>query len=409
MMNLMTRALALVCLGLCVGTASAQTAAGTSTTTCSQNGTVLTCTTSTTVTLPSGVNLTPASGVTQFGLTGSASGPSCTGVTANPSSVAAGGLTAVALVTSCPSGNYTYTWASPVSSSTSTASIIPNLSAGTPSATYSVTVCFAANANACNTYSTTVTLIAATPTLSGCVVTPSTTTVNQGTTPILSATCSAGTGSGSGVSYAWKKNGSSIAGATLPTYQLTVTDTASAGTATYSVDISNNAPSTAQASAIVTVQSVVLGGTDYCPNTPVRTTINAGSSVTGLVSSDYVGSFSAGDNFVIQLDVAGSDTTLGRQLAYLNFSDAGSNRGGRYVTISQNKCDYTSSAQWVTSNFLGQTTPQNAASKTVGLNDANSSAPVKLTTGRWFINVQNVVGYCPSNYSCNIVLNWSNN
>lgn len=404
----MTRALALVFVGLCSVPTFAQSATGTSGTTCTQSGTVLTCTTSTIVTLPSGVNLTSASGVTQFGLTGTGpTGPACTGLTASPSSVAAGGGTAVLLVVSCPTGSYTYVWTGGNASSStgSSASDVPNLSASNTSQLYTVNVCLASNASACSAYQTTVTLISSTPALSSCTVSPSSTSVVQGGSTTLNASCATGTGSGSGVQYVWTRNGTQVG--TGPSYTLTTNDTATAGSYTYSVAISNNAPSNANASSSVTVTAVV-GSNDYCPNVPVRTFIDASSPYSRVISSDFVGSFTAGDNFVIRLNVTGSDTTLGRQAVLLNFSDIGSNRGGRYVTISQSKCDFTSGAKWVSGYLNGTATPQNAASKTISLNDAGTAAQLRLTTGTWYINVQNVVGSCPSNVSCHVVVDWAN-
>lgn len=405
----MTRALALVFIGLCSTSTTAQTATGTSGTTCTQSGNVLTCTSSTIVTLPSGVNLTSASGVTQFGLTGnSPTGPACTGLTANPSSVAAGGGTQVVLSVACPQGSYTYAWTGGGTASATGAATtdFPNLSVSNTSQLYQVTVCLASNANACNVYQTTVTLIASTPALSSCSVSPSSTSVTQGGTTTLTASCATGTGSGSGVQYVWTRNGTQVG--TGQSYQLTANDTATVGVYTFAVAITNNAPSNASASSSVTVTASVPGATDYCPSVPIRTTIDASSPYARVISSDFVGTFSAGDNFIIKLNVTAADSTIGRQSVLMNFSDIGSNRGGRYVTISQSKCDFTSGAKWVSSYLNGTATPQNAASKSISLNDSGTPAQIRLTTGTWYINVQNVVGSCPSNVSCHVVVDWAN-
>ena len=409
-MNLMTRALALVCIAMCAATVSAQTATGTSGTTCVQNGTVLTCTTSTTVTLPSGVSLTPATGATQFGLVGSGpTGPACTAFTASPSTVTPGVATAILLSVACPAGSYTYSWASPVVATGASTTTALTLAANTSQA-YSVTVCLASNANACNTYSTTVTTTGGTtPTLSSCAISPPSATVNQGATTQLTASCATGTGAGSGVTYQWTRNGSTIAGAQSQSYQLTSTDTASTGTFTYGVTINNNAPSQATPTASVTVNPVVVVN-DGCPNVPVRATIEASSPYAHLYTSDFIGSFTAGDNFVVQLNVSGADSTAGRYLAQVTFADFGATRGGRYVTVSQNKCDYTANAKWVSAynTATGVATPQNSAAKSVSLNEPSSGANIKLTPGTWYINVQNVVGSCPSNVSCHAIVEWYN-
>jgi hypothetical protein len=203
----------------------------------------------------------------------------------------------------------------------------------------------------------------------------------------------------------WTRNGTQVG--TGQSYQLTANDTATTGVYTFAVAVTNNAPSNASASSSVTVTSS-SSSTDYCPNSPVRATINASSPYARVDSSDLVGSFTAGENFVVKLNVSSADSTIGRQAVLMSFSDSGANRGGRYVTISQSKCDYTSGAKWVTAYNNGQPTPQNAASKTLSLNDASTAAQLRLTTGTWYINVQNVVGSCPSNVSCHVFMDWAN-
>ncbi len=409
-MKILIRMAALIAATLCVTNSIGQTASGTSTTSCTQNGTVMTCTTATTVNLPSGVNLQSGSGLGQFGLSGTSSGPACTSLSASPSAVAAGGGTTVVLSVACPSGSYTYAWASPAAPASGAATTdTPNLSAQTPSQDYSVTVCLAAAPTSCNTYTTSVVLLGGTSSLSSCSVSPSSTSVSTGATPVLNATClpAAATGANSGVTYAWKRNGSTISGANGASYQLTTSDTSAAGSSTYQVTVANNAPSTQSASSTVTV-TASQSGTDYCPTIPVRDTFSASSAYTRFKSTDYVTNFLAGENFVIKLDVTAGDSTAFTQNALMNFSDLGSTRGGRYVTISQNKCDFTSTAKWVSGYFLGSPIAQNSASKQISLNNPSGTAPIALTTGTWYINIKNVIGSCPSNTSCHVVLDWSN-
>jgi hypothetical protein len=209
------------------------------------------------------------------------------------------------------------------------------------------------------------------------------------------------------VQYVWTRNGTQVG--TGQSYQLTANDTATVGTYTFTAAITNNASSqnSASASSSVTV-TAASSSNDYCPSVPIRATIDASSPYSRVISSDLVGSFTAGDNFIIKLNVTASDSTVGRQAVLMNFSDIGTNRGGRYVTISQSKCDYTSGAKWVSSYLNGTPTPANAASKTISLNDAGTPAQLRLTTGTWYINVQNVVGSCPSNVSCHVVVDWAN-
>jgi len=305
-----------------VSTSSAQIANGTSTTTCTQSGTGLVCTTSTSVALPSGVNLTTGNGFAQFELTGSV-GP--------------------------------------------------------------------------------------TPALSGCSITPAAPSVPQGSTKTLSVSCAAGTGSGSGVTYSWARNGNPIAGAYQSTYQVTSGETSLPGQSVYAVTVSNNVPSQAVVVTTLTITPVITV-VDYCPASPVRSVIEASSPYSHLYTSDFVGSFVSGDNFVIQLNVSTADSTVGRYLAQITYADFGASRGGRLVTVSQNKCDYTSTAKWVSSyNYVtGTALPQNGGSKSVSLNEPTSTATIKLTPGVWYINIQDAPGYCPVNVSCHAILEWYN-
>jgi hypothetical protein len=174
------------------------------------------------------------------------------------------------------------------------------------------------------------------------------------------------------------------------------------------VQISNALPSTLPAGASVTVTPAVSGTTDGCPGTPVRLTINAAEPYRKIYTSDYTSSLSAGANFVVQFQVSANDTTAGRFLAQLGFVDFGAVRGGRYVTFSQNKCDYTDAAQWVSPNYSGFKTAVNAGTVSVVLGSDARSADVRLTPGTWYLNVQNVVGSCPSNVSCHVAIEWAN-
>lgn len=387
----------------------AQSANGISNTSCSQASSTLVCTTTTTVNLPSGTNLTGMTLPQSAGV----SGPGCTGLSASPSTVSSGVATAVLLsVNGCPTTNsYTYTWAAPVASATgSSTTHAVTLSTNNPSQNYSVTVCLASNANACATYSATVNVQSTVviPSLSGCAINPPSASVAVGGTTSLSATCFAGTGVGSGVIYQWYRNNVAIGGAASSTYNVTATDTAAAGSSTYAVQIANGAPSSVVVSAVVTANASGGGGPDLCPNDPIRVVINASEAYRRFYTSDYVGNFVAGQNFVVALDVTGGDTTVGRQLATAGFADFGATRGGRYATVSRTKCDYTDNAQWISSNFFGTKTPANGAAASVGLNGETRYADIILTTGRWYINIQNVVGSCPSNVSCHAVVQWSN-
>ena len=406
LMNKLMRTICLLGIVFAAPLASAQSASGVSNTNCSQSSNTLVCTTITSVTLPSGVNL---SGMTLP--QGSVpSGPGCTSLTASPAIIPADVATAVLLtVNGCPtSASYTYTWGAPVASATGASTThAVTLSAGNPSQAYSVTVCLASNANSCATYSTSVNVqsTVVVPALSGCIVTPSSSSISVGGTTSLFASCLSGTGSGSNVTYQWLKNNVTIIGATSAAYNVTANDTASSGTVTYSVLVSNSAPSSLVASATVTASSA---SADNCPASPVRVAINASEAFRRFYTYEIVGSFTAGENFVVQIDVTSANTTIGRQLAGIAFSDAGSSRGGRYVTVSQTKCDYSDNAQWISSNFLGTKTPANGASASVGIAGETRYSDIKLTPGRWYLNIQNAQGYCLPGVSCHAVVQWAN-
>ncbi len=388
------------------------TTSGTSATTCTQSGSTLVCSSTTTVTLPNGTNLTGMS------LNGTApTTPACTSLTANPSVIPAGVTSSILLsVNGCPANStYTYAWAAPVAYATgATTSDALLLSANSSPQTYSVSVCFVANPNQCSTYVTNVSVQQAVtiPSLSGCFVSPSNSSINVGGSATLTANCASGTGAGSNATYQWSKNGNAISGAFGQSYSLSANDTAAAGNTTYTVQINNGATTgnSASASATVTTVAVVAGATDYCPSTPVRATIAGTASFQRVWTSDITSSFPAGSTFVIQVNITDSAATIGRWLATLNFSDAGSERGGRYVTMSKSKCDFTESAQWLSPNFLGQKTAVNAGSGSIAIGAADTrSSTIKLSSnGTWYLNIQNVVGQCPAQSSCHAVIDWAN-
>lgn len=409
----MKRVLSLICaLGIysLIGAAEAQTpsAAGKSDTTCTQTDALtLVCTTSTRLTLPPGVNLANISLPA-----GTAAGPACTSLTALPSSqIPANTPTTISLsVNGCPTSSaYTYAWALPVpasvTSATTTSSV--TLSNSVPTQLYSVTVCFAANPGACSTYNATVSVVPSVviPALTGCAVSPASTSVVVGGTTSLSVACS--TGTGSGATYQWYRNGVAV-GVNSSTYAVSAADTAAAGTLTYRVDIANSAPSTGSASATVTVTPPVTNVVDYCPSSPVRTAFNASTPYLKIYSSDY-GSTPPGGYFVVAVDVTASDSTVGRYLAEVGYSDFGATRSGRYVTLSKSKCDFTDAAQWISINVGGVKLADNAGGGTVAMGAESRAASAKLTPGRWYLNFQNAPGACPSYVSsCDTVIGWAN-
>ena len=161
---------------------------------------------------------------------------------------------------------------------------------------------------------------------------------------------------------------------------------------------------------VATPTALTAAVVDYCPSNPVRATINAALNFQRVWTDDIVTFFGAGETFVIQVNVTDSAKTIGRYLATINFSDAGSQRGNRYVTFSKSKCDFTSTAQWVSPNFKGIKTGVNAGSASISIGTADTRASdIKLSSiGTWYLNIQNIPGGCPVGTSCHTVIDWAN-
>ena len=408
----MNRVLSLMCaLGIYALCGTVWAASGKSDTTCVQTDAVtLVCSTTTRLTLPPGVNLADISLPS-----GTASGPACSSLTASPSTqIPANTPTIISLsVNGCPTSSaYTYAWAAPVSAGVTgaTTNSVVTLSASAPTQLYSVQVCFTANPGACSTYTATVSVVPSIviPALTGCAVTPATASVVVGATTSLSATCNAGTASGSGVTYQWYRNQAAVAGATSSTYSLSASDTAIIGNLTYTVQIANGAPSGASPSATVVVTARVVDVIDYCPGVPVKLFFNASESYKKIYTTDY-GSSPPGSTFVVAVDVTANDSTVGRYLAEVGYSDFGATRSGRYVTMSKSKCDFTETANWISVNVGGVKLADNAGGGTVAMGAETRPASAKLTPGRWYLNIQNAPGACPSYVSsCDAVIGWAN-
>ncbi|MCC7069227.1 MAG: hypothetical protein IT523_12380 [Burkholderiales bacterium] len=396
-----------VCAGLLIAaTADAQPATGQSATNCQQTGNQLVCTTTTTLTLPAGTNLNGMS------LPAANGGPCSPTMIVAPQTIPYDTPTTISLaVTGCPSSGYTFNWAPPVTSNATTAQIPVTLTSTRPAQNFTVNVCPATNQATCQTItgavSATTTTGPSVAPLTGCTISPTSPSVIVGGSLTLTASCTTGTAAGSGATYQWTRNGTNIPGATAANYVLTATDVATPGAYNFGVSISNAAPSNQSPTTTVTV-APASNANDSCPAYPVRLTINASEPNRTIYTSQVTPNFTAGDDFVIQINVTANDTTIGRALAGISFSDFGANRGGRWATVSQNKCDYTDNAQWITTNFLGEKYPENAGSATVTLGADTRPTPVHLTPGVWYLNIKNVVGSCPSNQSCHSVIQWSN-
>ncbi len=157
---------------------------------------------------------------------------------------------------------------------------------------------------------------------------------------------------------------------------------------------------------------------DYCPEVNVSVNLMASKPYlrwhTGYYGTEpnaYPPLYDGG-KIITKLTVESTDTTAGSPLAGLTYADFGASRGGRYVTISRNKCDFTSPLMWA--NGFGPVygaQAQNSGSVAFAINDPNRKGEINLTTGVWYISVVNVPGNCPITTpatACNVVLVWIN-
>ena len=144
--------------------------------------------------------------------------------------------------------------------------------------------------------------------------------------------------------------------------------------------------------------------TDYCPGTPVRLTFNA-SEFHHKIYTSYIAFIPVGESFVAAIDVTAADSTVGRYMAEIGFSDFGPTRAGKNVTVSKSKCDYTDNAYWM--SLKGAT--DNAGGGTITMGADNRLSGGKLTPGRWYLNVQVPISSCQAGVaSCDTVISWAN-
>lgn len=175
-----------------------------------------------------------------------------------------------------------------------------------------------------------------------------------------------------------------------------------------------------QFAACTTTQNQPPIGTDMCSNVPVHFDLAASASYKRMLSGGYSSygqpplatpTMYNGSYMIIRLTVSNTDTTVNRGAAMLNFSDIGSLRAGRYVTISRSKCDFTGAAKWISGRDIvsGNPVEQNSASKSFSINDparAVTQSQIPIDTGVWYINIKNVS--CPANAECDVVVDWAN-
>jgi len=173
-------------------------------------------------------------------------------------------------------------------------------------------------------------------------------------------------------------------------------------------DATVDAPGTVPADASVPVSA------DYCPTVPTFMQFNASERFRRYTTGGYgnrpdIGAFArpeslhAGETFVIRLDVAATDSTVGGFAAGLNYGDIGASRAGKLVSLSRSRCDFNSTAILISGNR-----PTNSASASLSINEPTRLDASPLTTGTWYINLQIPLDQCPPATACDVVVEWSN-
>lgn len=379
------RILKLVAVTLCAITtiasapANAQTAAATIPANCTQSGTTVTCTTTTTFTLPSTVNLVAQSSGSGFSYATGTNNIICSGLGASPTSVTA--VNSNVLLTANCTGSYAYFWnQSTVPTSSSTTNVTTPSSTTAYPVSYRVDVCPASSTTvsaSCVTYNTQVSYSASVTQPSGCSITPSAPTVAVNASQQFTVTC---TGGSPVTNWSWTKNNpaASLGNAATSNSDIPFPTGGNTAPVTYSVTVSNAAGGVT-VSATATMQSVT---TNYCtrsyPDGLILDSSNGSSVDLQMIGADvYTVKLTIGDS----QNTSGSSTLPGISI----YESPAANIAFKQATISKNPCDFTSTAQpilyW-----------EQAGTRLVALNDPNrvGSGILRLTTGTWYINVKNL-------------------
>jgi hypothetical protein len=373
---------------------SAQSASATSPAVCTQSGQTVTCTTTTTFNVPTGLNLQAQTGGSSFSLSSGTPivvGPANCNVTPANASVSIGSSPTLGVTCGVGSGNYTFQWSkstvSIAGATGSTYTLSPNTDTAVANVSaYGVTVTNSggsALATAANITVSTQSVIAP----SACNVTPASATVSVGGIQTLSASCGLGT---LPFSYAWFKNNTQIAGANSSSYTLTSADTASAGAQNYRVDVTNTA-GTGTANSAVTVNAAPVCSNNGTVNSIID--VNVGYKQVG--SSNL---FGTGNTYIVRLDVSASATTVGGLTALISHTEGiGSQRAFRSLVLSPCAGDFTSPAA------IPLSISSVGTSIDLSINDPGRGVP-NLTTGTWYVNVRNTA--CTANTRCDTLIDW---
>jgi hypothetical protein len=370
-----------------------QNAQGTSTTTCTQSGNSLTCATTTTVALPSGVNLQSQTSGASFTLTGNSNPnvPSCSALNATPNPVTAAN-TDVGLAAICVAGTYDYFWnGSSTPSPSSSFTVTAPFANSTAAQTFSVAVCSSgvipSSGNCANLARQVTFSLPVAP--SGCSVSPSSSTAAAGASVTLTASCSSGNPTG----FAWTKDGQAVSGSGSQISNIAfAAGSTSPSTTTYAVIASNGVGSAPAVST--TVNRALGGGINYCGSGALTNYIMSMGAAATIDTSGQAGTTEVS----IALQVPSTTTTAGRTTGYPNISFVETPSGVadiKEVTISRNRCDFTNPEFWI-----ARAADQASTSRSrIYLNDPNRTGFGLLkidSSSVWYLNIRNLTcqGVC---------------
>lgn len=372
---------------------TAQAATGSSATTCTQSGSTVTCTTSTSFNLPADVNLQNQTGGSAFTLAAGVVTPvALSGCTVTPANQTVNIGASPSLSVSCLTGSATaYQWlknGSTVGGATGqTYTLSPNTDTATVnSAYYQVQVTNSVNSILSAQATINVTSVAVVAP-SSCSISPPSISVSVGGSTTLNATCGAGSAP---FGYAWYKNNAPISGATSSSYTVSASDTSTAGAQTYRVDITNSGGSSSASSTVTANPAAACSSSGS-----FNSTIDANSGYTQVGSGNL---FGTANTYTIRIVVGASSSTVGGWAVLLSHTEGvASQRAFRTVVLSPCSGDFSSSAAVVLSNnAIG-------GSSELALNDPGRGVP-NLTTGTWYINIKNT--YCTANTRCDVLVDW---
>lgn len=358
---------------------NAQTAAASIPANCTQSGTTVTCTTTTTFTIPSTVNLVAQTSGSSFSYTTGTNSIVCSGLTASPTSVTA--VNSNVLLTANCTGSYAYFWnQSTVPTTSSSTNVTTPSSTGAYPASYRVDVCPAGSTTvtaSCVTYNVQVSYSATVTQPSGCSISPASPTLAVGASQQFTVSC---TGGSPATTWSWTKNNptGSLGNAATSNADIPFPTGGNTSPVTYSVTVGNSAGSV----TLSTTANLQSNVTNYCSRSVPDVTV-PDSSVAGFYDIPMIGA----DTYTIKLTISDTQNTTGASfLPSIGIIESPSaNIAFKHATISKNPCDFTGTAQTIM--YWEQT-----GGRLVTLNDPNrvGSGYARLSTGTWYVNIKNL-------------------